>query len=144
MIKLPERCVIDASVGIKLFLDEEHSAQVQAMLESRVADPDDKLLVPDLFFIECANVLWKRVRRWEYPEEMARRNLSDLRRLALYATPTRDLAERALEIACSHGITTYDACYVALSEVARAPLFTADVRLRDRLANQFNVLLLGE
>jgi len=41
--------------------------------------------------------------------------------------------KRALEIACLHGVTAYDACYIALSERNGVPLLTADTRLADHL-----------
>jgi len=141
---LPKPCVVDASVGIRLFLPEEHAEQVQKLFESALDDPCDTIFVPDLFFIECANVLWKKVRRGEYSQDMARQNLADLLALDLPTTPTSELMARALQIACEHGVTAYDACYVALAEVKEAPLLTADNRLRDALAGAFNVTLLGE
>jgi len=75
------------------------------------------------------------VRRRRYPEELAARSLSRLRSLGLASTPTSELVERALKIACAHGITAYDACYVALAEVASAPLVTADAQLASALAD---------
>jgi predicted nucleic acid-binding protein len=144
MTAFPKRCVVDASVGIRIFLPEEHSVEIRAWFGSSLAQKNPQLLVPDLFFAECANILWKRVQRGQYDSESAKANIADLRALDLVSTPCADLAERALEIACLYGITAYDACYAALSESADAPLITADLRLRNRLLKQFNVLLLGE
>lgn len=144
MNDFPRQLVIDASVGIQLFLPEQYSQIVDDLFTSARADPQRALLAPDLFFIECGNVLWKRVRQGQCSIAMARGSMVDLVALELVSTPTVDLAERAVEIACLCGIAAYDACYVALSESADAPLITADVRLRDRIAKQFDVLLLGE
>lgn len=136
MSRLPVTCVVDASVGIKLFVSEEYSEDVQRLFEESLADPDASLLVPDLFFIECANILWKKVRRGEYPESIAMASIADLRTLELPATPTIELMERALEIACAHGVTAYDACYVALAERSGIPLLTADDRLAGVLGDR--------
>lgn len=127
--------VVDASVGIKLFLAEEFSNEVQALFEKGLAQAVASLFVPDLFFIECANVLWKKVRRGEYPLELARDDLANLKKMALPATPTSELMERALEIACALQISTDDASYVALAEKVGAPLLTADRRLAVALAH---------
>ena len=138
------QCVVDASVATKLFLEEPGSEEAQALFERILADPAGKLLVPDLFFAECASTMWKRVRREAYPEEAARSHLAALKSLPLVSTPTRDLATRAFEIACAHGITAYDACYVALSEAAGVPLLTADGQLAAALARApFEVAVLG-
>jgi len=41
---------------------------------------------------------------------------------------------RALEIACLHSVTAYDACYIALAERNGVPLLTADTRLAEALS----------
>ncbi|MEH2024315.1 type II toxin-antitoxin system VapC family toxin [Nostoc sp.] len=52
------RYVLDASVAIKWFVLEVHSDKARRLLTSNYT-----FLVPDFFFAEVANVLWKRVRR---------------------------------------------------------------------------------
>lgn len=135
MRRLPKPCVLDACVGIKLFLEEQHSPEVERLVEAAVQDKGGSLFVPDLFFVECANVLWKRVRRGEFPESTALKYLAHLHGLALPATPTSDLMERALQLACQCGISAYDGCYAALAEQLGIPLLTADERLVGLLAN---------
>ena len=88
---MSETYVVDASVGIKLFLQEEYSEAVEALFNA-----DARLLVPDLFHIECANILWKRVMRGLYPLQSARENIADLYALHLPSTPTAELMTRAL------------------------------------------------
>lgn len=122
-------CVVDASIGIKLFLAEEFAEEVEALFNS-----DAILLVPDLFHIECANILWKRVTRGLYPLESARGNIADLHALNLPTTPTAVLMARALELACQYRITAYDACYLALAERHGAPLLSADAQLQAAVA----------
>ena len=65
-------CVVDASVAIKLFVDEESSEQADKLFEQLASDPPTRFYVPDLLFIECANILWKYVRNYGYPAENAR------------------------------------------------------------------------
>jgi predicted nucleic acid-binding protein len=62
MITTPVACVIDASVGIELVVAEALSAQSHALFAHLAADPADRFWVPDLFYIECTNILWKHVR----------------------------------------------------------------------------------
>lgn len=144
MTGLPTTCVIDACAGIKLFLDEEYSENVRDLFERSMADEEALIHVPDLFYIECANILWKRVRRGEYLETLAMEHLADLRGMRLVPAPTCALMERALEIACLYDITAYDACYVALSERHSVPLVTADADLCAALsASPFSLVTLG-
>jgi len=122
-------CVIDASVGIKLFLVEPLSAQADALFTHLASSPLARFYVPDLFFVECINTLWKYARRFGYPPEAALQDVADLTRLPLRVTPTADLAEAALSLAMDHAITAYDAAYVALARQLTLPLVTADETL---------------
>jgi predicted nucleic acid-binding protein len=121
--------VVDASVGIKLFLSEPLSPQADALFSHLAADPPARLYVPDLFYVECANTLWKYVRRFGYLLDSARQDVISLQSLALHALPTAVLIDSALDIAVSHQVTAYDACYVALSQRLGFPLLTADEAL---------------
>ena len=57
MNPVPLRAVVDASVGVKIFVPEALSAQAQTVFMRFASENDAELIVPDLFFIECANVL---------------------------------------------------------------------------------------
>lgn len=138
-------CVVDASVGIKLLLVEPLADRADTLFASLTESPPARLYVPDLFFIECANVLWKYVHRFGHSPENARQDIADLVRLPLQIVSTSELAEAALTLALEHQITTYDAAYVALAQKASVPLVTADEALVRRLKpNNLEVHWLGE
>jgi len=130
---LPLTCVVDASVGIKLFMPEDFSGDVQDMFLDSFAAPKASLFVPDLFYVECANILWKRTSKGEIAASVAQECVVQLLALDLAPTPTAELAERGLEIALAYGISAYDACYVALAERTNTSLLTADTRLATAL-----------
>jgi predicted nucleic acid-binding protein len=119
-------CVVDASVGIKLFLVEPLADRADVLFASLTVAPPARLYVPDLFYVECTNILWKYVRRFGYSPEAAQQDVADLVRLPLHVAPTADLAEAALALALDHGVTAYDAAYVALAHKLSLPLVTAD------------------
>lgn len=129
MSESPLRFVVDASVGIKLFVDEEFSEQAHALFSHLAADPPAELYVPDLFFIECANILLKYTRRFGRPLEDSRADLADLKRLAIKSTSTADLMEESLLLASEKKLTAYDACYAVLAEKLDIPLVIADEEL---------------
>jgi predicted nucleic acid-binding protein len=138
-------CVVDASVGIKLFLVEPLSERADALFDYLTATPPARFYVPDLFFIECTNVLWKYVRRFGYAPQSAGQDVADLTGLPLQIASTADLAEAALALALSHEISAYDAAYVALARQLALPLVTADEGLVRRLAEtDWDVRWLGE
>ena len=124
-------CVIDASVVIKLFLPEPFTEDVTLMFSEYIAHPEyEPFVVPDLFYIECANILWKRVKRLgELDEHLAQQHIRDLCRLKIPSVSSDTLAERAVEIGMTYDITAYDACYIALSEQRGIPFLTGDERL---------------
>jgi len=141
----PARYVIDASVGVKLVLDEPGSDDAHALLARVADDPRGRIYVPDLFWAECANVLWKHVKRLQLAKERAAENLSRLLALPVTELRTRELASTALRLAIEHDISAYDATYVAAAEHADAPLVTADGPLLDAFrGKQPTVLSLAE
>ena len=138
-------CVVDASVAIKLFVIEESSEQADTLFEQLASDPPVRFYVPDLLFIECANILWKYVRYYGYPAENARQNVADLQALALRSVSTADLLAPALELALAQDITAYDACYAALANQLHLPLITADLTLERKLqGTSINIRILQD
>jgi len=138
-------CVVDASVGIKLFLIELLSERADALFDRLIGALPARFYVPDLFFVECTNVLWKYVRRFGYPPQAAQQNVADLVRLPLQVVFTAALVESALALAGDHEITAYDAAYVALAERLSLPLVTADEALVRRLdGTDLDVRFLGD
>ncbi len=134
MITAPVGCVIDASVGIKLVIAESLSAQAHALFAHLAADPAAHFCAPELFDIECANILWKHIQRFGYPLAQAQLNLATLAALALDRFSITSVVADALAIAATHGITAYDACYVATAAHVSLPLVTADSKLVGRMA----------
>lgn len=122
-------CVIDASVGIKLFLKEPLADRADALFTHLSDQPPAHFYVPELFFIECANILWKHVRRFHYPDTAARQHIADLVTLRLWPVAMQSLAEDALPLATQYGCSAYDAAYVALAARFAVPLVTADETL---------------
>jgi predicted nucleic acid-binding protein len=121
------RFVVDASVGIKLFVDEPLSTEAHALFVKLTDDPPAEFFIPDLFYIECTNILLKYMRRFGRSLENSRADLADLNLLALKSTSTSLLMEAALDLANDKSLTAYDACYVVLAEQMDIPLITADV-----------------
>jgi predicted nucleic acid-binding protein len=117
--------VIDASVRIKLFLIEPLSEWADALFTHLTDDPPSQFYVPNPFFIECTNILWKYVRRFGYASDAAKQDVASLIRLPLQVVPTATLAVQ-------HGSTAYDSAYIALARELSLPLATADEALACR------------
>jgi predicted nucleic acid-binding protein len=130
----PDRYVLDASVGIKLFVDEPDSDKAARLLAGLAADPAAEIHVPDLFYIECANILLKYTRRFNRRLEDALADIQDLAGLTLQNTPTAELSQAALQLASQTNLSAYDACYAVLAQKLEIPLITADERLARTIA----------
>jgi predicted nucleic acid-binding protein len=133
MTAAPFVCVVDASVAVQLAVPEPLSAQAKQLF-GLLSGGQATFHLPDLFYVECANVFWKKVGRGVCTAAEAAQALADLLALPLLQTPTFDLAAAALSLAVAHDLTAYDACYVALAQRLAVPLITADQRLEQKLA----------
>lgn len=117
-----EAAVVDASVGIKWVANETHTDLARSLATCR-------LLAPELFPIECANILWKKVRVRDLTRRDALSNLDLLRLAPVAIVSTRELMPQALELALELQHPVYDCVYLALAIRQGAPLVTADQRL---------------
>lgn len=137
--------VVDASVAVKWCLPAEREAlvpQAEALLASYRSE-QIRLLVPDLFWLEVANALWKAACRREISGDDAMSAISLVRDLDIATVPSYDLLPEALALAMAHGRTVYDSLYVALAMQSKSALITADERLANALAAHLPVKWLG-
>ncbi len=123
------RLVIDASVLIKLFVNEDGSREVASAVKKA-----DELLAPDLLLAETGNILWKYVRRDDLAAADANEILAEIMRTPIQFTATGDLIESALKLAIETDRTVYDCLYLALAVQSKEVLLTADERLANALA----------
>jgi len=114
--------VIDASVAIKWVIEEPGTKKALSLRHHR-------LLAPDLLVPECANILWKKVRRKELSSNEAGLAARLLARADIELEPTRPLFERAVELAIALDHPAYDCTYLALAEVHGCDFVTADETL---------------
>jgi predicted nucleic acid-binding protein len=103
--------VIDASIGLKWFMQEVHTAEARAWRSG-----PDSLHVPAFFFdLEIANILWKKVRRAEISRADADLILGQLPALPMTRHPEAPLMSQAFDLANRTGRTVYDCLYLALA-----------------------------
>jgi predicted nucleic acid-binding protein len=103
----------------------------------------EQFLVPDLFWLEVANALWKAVWKQKIDSETAARSFRVVSDLKIPTISSVDLVPLALQLAVTHRRTVYDSVYVALALRVKANLITADERLANALAAHLPVKWLG-
>ena len=124
-----KKVVVDASVALKWFVPEIHSASA-----TRLLDPAIVLCAPDLIGPEFGNILWKKVRRAEITRDEADEILSAFGALPLEIRPSSALLAAAFEIAVEFDRSVYDSLYLALAVAEECALVTADAKLHSALA----------
>lgn len=137
--------VIDASVAAKWFLPATGETLTAEALEllKRYAVGKVRFLVPDLFWAEVGNVLWKAVRLKRLSQRSAEAALHATRERNFPTVSSHSLLEAAFIIASTFDRTVYDALYVALALQSKSELVTADERLANALAAHLPVKWLG-
>ena len=122
--------IVDASVGVKWFVPEDHAAEARGWRSG-----PDQLHVPAFFFdLEIANILWKKVRRAEITRADADLILGQLPVLPVTRHPEPPLLASAFDLADRTQRTVYDCLYLALAMQLGGRMVTADQRLYNSLA----------
>lgn len=135
--------VLDASVAVKWFTDPpepdlEVALAVRGMHESRRCT----LVVPEFSMLEVLNAVRFSARAVKAD---AARALVFLENLAMEVVPLDwDLLRRANAISWAYDIALYDAAYVALAELRRLPLLTADEAMIRKMKGHGSVVRLGD
>ena len=128
--------VVDASVVVKWFVQEEWSEEAGALKEDYAAGKVD-LIAPSVMPFEVLNALRYSGAFNEYELIEAAEALEDFQ-ITLYGLEG-NYAKETVKLAMRRGITIYDASYIALAIVRRAILWTADEKLLKKLGDISNV-----
>jgi predicted nucleic acid-binding protein len=131
--------VLDASVILKWVLDadDEPGHAAARNLLDRWQRGEVSLAVPQLWLYEVGNVLCLK-----RPADAfgALAVLCDLGLIEIHLS--RELIQRTVVLAQSHGLTFYDASYLAVAEARSAILVTADSKFHRRMPAGIAVQLL--
>jgi predicted nucleic acid-binding protein len=137
--------VLDASVAIKwaMPLAREPLTDEALRLLRRYVSGEIEFIVPDVFWAELGNVLWKGTRQRRWRQDEAEDVATDMRARDFPTVSSSVLLPEALRIAFSHDRAVYDCLYVALAVQSKSELVTADERLANALAAHLPVKWLG-
>ena len=119
--------VIDASIAVK-WVVEEHNTPEALTLRQKA-----KLIAPELLVAECANILWKKVKREELLKQEALLAARLLQGAEIELLPTRSLFETATRMTIEIDHPAYDCLYLALAVEKECPFVTADERFLRKL-----------
>jgi predicted nucleic acid-binding protein len=121
--------VVDTSAVISALTGRPPS---EALIERLATDGD--LTAPHLIDIEFLHALRRLVLGRQLSEDRTADARSDFADLAITRYEHTVVADRIWQL--RHGLTAYDAAFVALAELLGVPLVTCDARLADAPGNR--------
>jgi predicted nucleic acid-binding protein len=121
--------IVDMSVVLAWFFEEEHTAKALSLLR-RVEK--DGMLVPPLWWYELENglIVGERRGRKSAAESTAFLSLVSALPIETDDAPRHRLSESIIAVGREYGLTAYDASYVELAARRGATLATFDLALR--------------
>ncbi|MFZ2446610.1 MAG: type II toxin-antitoxin system VapC family toxin [Syntrophobacteraceae bacterium] len=136
-----DRYVVDASVILKWVLgDEREPDQNKAMdlLDAWVGGRAD-LLAPSLWEYEVGNFLGRR-----FPDQAFEKMALIVNLKFSSISLTESMHRLCFDWMARHGVTFYDACYLALAEETKSILVTADAKFAGKMGQTHSVCLLND
>jgi predicted nucleic acid-binding protein len=119
--------ILDASVTVSwAFPDEFHP--VAARAEEILGASGESAIVPGLWWYEVRNALLVSEKRGRTTPDRTSIFLSSLASLPIVIAP-RPEPDSLLDLARTHGLSAYDAAYLALAIREHVPLASLDMRL---------------
>jgi predicted nucleic acid-binding protein len=129
--------VVDASAVVAM-LRREPTGEATRVELTRAIDRADRVVVPTLFWLEMMSSLTRR-HRMEAVDVLTAIHAVDLSGIEAIELD-RPLVLTVLDLVDRHGLTPYDAAYLAVAEVLDARLLTYDDRLREAAGDRAVVI----
>ncbi len=136
------RLVMDASVAVKLLVDERTSEAARKLVAS-----GQELHAPRLMATEVANALWRKARVGEIDRAHASTAMAELSGIPVRWAGDETVSTDAVRLALSLDHPVYDCVYLALAHRVGAKVVTADSRFANAVASSMHgeaVLMLNE
>ena len=124
--------IVDASVAIKWVVTETDTAAALKLLHHR-------LFAPALFRAECANILWKKVRRSQLTPHAASIAAQLLDGSGVESVPIEPDLYPVFELSRIIDYPAYDCVYLAAAMAQSMPLITADASLAAKVSQSANL-----
>jgi Predicted nucleic acid-binding protein, contains PIN domain len=129
--------VVDASIAVKWVVEEDGTAAALALRGK------GRLVAPDLLTAECANILWKKVRRGELLPDEAYLAARLLVRADIELFSMRALLEEATRLAVALDHAAYHCVCLALALGSGWRFVTADERFLRKVRQHPSTALAG-
>ena len=126
----PHRWLLDASAALHVVMRLPTAEPIIERLEQATL-----VLVPQLYFSEMANTLWKYVSSGQFSAEQAIERFQEICLLPDQAISDQTLAMEALSLASSHNHPVYDMIYAVLARRNACGVLSRDNRFAGLLGS---------
>jgi predicted nucleic acid-binding protein len=132
--------IVDASVALKWFVEEERHPHADEVLK-RIVERPEQFAVPELFAFEVHAVL-----QWVHPsaQKVFVAGILPLLQGGLLREPMTEKLARHADRFVRLGLTGYDACYAALARQLSGVWLTFDARAHAAIARERISCFLGD
>lgn len=113
--------VVDSSVVIKWYVNENHTVEAEQLIDGRF-----ELNAPELLLAEVGNIVWKKLRNDDIDEQLANFTIESIARQKIYLHSHKELFKSAYERAIETRTSVYDWIYLSLALSLSCPFITAD------------------
>ncbi len=139
------RIVIDASVALKWYLDDENLGTKALNILTLYVSDDLNIFAPSLLEYEVINGLKIAQKRGRIDKKSLQSGIEGFFNLEIKVYNASHFSNKVLDIVNSHDISSYDASYLALAENEKSPFVTADKVLYNKVRKKMKyVKWLGE
>ncbi len=137
--------VIDASVALKWYLDNENLGTKAINILTHYISDEINLIAPSLIEYEVMNGLKIAQKRGRIDKKSLQSGIEGFFNLEITLYNASHFSNKVLDIVNTHDISSYDACYLALAENKKSPFVTADKVLYNKVRKKLKYIKwLGE
>ncbi len=139
------RIVIDASVALKWYLDDENLGTKAINILNHYISNEIDLLAPSLIEYEVMNGLMIAQKRGRIDKKSLQSGIEGFFNLEITLFNASHFHAKALDILSFFDISSYETSYLALAENEKAPFMTADKVLYNKVQKKLKYIKwLGE
>lgn len=132
------RVVVDASVVVKWFLNDEQELAAARLLRDDFVSFKTQVLAPALLFCEVGNAFLVAYRMKRMTLKSTRLYLQDFLDISLPTFFLPPILKPAFEFAFRYKLSIYDALYVALAHSEGCDFYTGDRKLYRKLSHKLS------
>jgi len=133
--------VVDSSISVKWFIEEEDSDIAQLILD-QYTDGTLLFLAPNLIQAEFGNIVWKKLVFRGLSIVDADFAIQEFKTISFVLTPISILFDEAFQIAVKYKRSFYDSLYLALSVKENCGFVTADEKFYNAVKQDFPKMIL--